>query len=247
MKFHIITIFPCIFESYFGESIIKRARGKKIIEINPINLRDFTKDKHKTVDDTPFGGGAGMILKIEPIFEAVKFIKSHSKPDPSIKEKSRVILFSAKGKKYTQEDAKRLSKYDELIFICGRYEGVDERVAENIADEEISIGDYVLTGGEIPAMILVDSISRLLPGALGNPGSLEEESFNQKIKNSKFKIKNPVLEYPQYTRPEVFFAKGESDLGENNWKVPKVLLSGNHKEIEKWRNQNLGSKNQNNA
>lgn len=210
--FNIITIFPHIFESYFNESIIRRAIKNKLIDINIINLRNFSNDKHKKVDDTPFGGGAGMVMKVEPIYESVKFIKSKTES-----QKLRTILFSAKGKKYTQKDALRLSKYDNLIFICGRYEGVDERVAKYVADEEISIGEYVLTGGEIPAMILVDSISRLIPGVLGNPESLKDESFNSQI----------PIEYPQYTRPEDF----------NNWKVPKILLSGNHKEIEKWKNK----------
>lgn len=205
MNFHIITIFPDIFRSYFGESIIKRAQKDGLIDIKIHNLRDYTKDKHKKVDDTPYGGGAGMVMQVQPIFDCVNSIKS---------KKSRVILFSAKGKKYTQRDAERLAKYENLIFICGRYEGVDERVAKYVADEEISIGDYVLTGGEIPAMILVDSISRLIPRVLGNPESLEEESFN-----------NEKVEYAQYTKPEDF----------NGWDVPKVLLSGNHEKIREWR------------
>ena len=221
MRFDIITIFPDIFSSYFGESILKRAQKNGLIKINIHNLRDYTEDKHKTVDDTPYGGGAGMVLKVEPIYKAVKSIKS-------AKTKSGVILFSAKGKKYTQKDAKRLSKYDQLIFICGRYEGVDERVIKYIADEEISIGDYVLTGGEIPAMVVADSISRLIPGVLGNKESAKIESHS----------KEGYLEFPQYTKPEVFFAKGESASGGQKWKVPKVLLSGNHKEIENWRKKN---------
>ncbi|MFA5777413.1 MAG: tRNA (guanosine(37)-N1)-methyltransferase TrmD [Parcubacteria group bacterium] len=213
-RFDIITIFPQIFESYFGESIVKRAREKKLIDINIVNLRDFTNDKHNTVDDTPFGGGAGMVLKVEPIYKAVEFIKPKVNPSAGGR-KPRVIIFSAKGKRYTQADAARLSKYDSLILICGRYEGVDERVAKNIADEEISIGDYVLTGGEIPAMAVIDSVTRLIPGALGNEESSKDESHSQE----------GYLEYPQYTRPENF----------NDWKVPEILLSGNHKEIEKWR------------
>jgi tRNA (guanine37-N1)-methyltransferase len=211
MKFDIITIFPEIFDSYFSESILKRAQAKKLIEINVHNLRDYTEDKHKTVDDTPYGGGPGMVMKIKPIYESIKSVKS-------AKFKTRVILFSAKGKKYTQADARRLAKYDNLILICGRYEGVDERVAEHIADEEISIGEYVLTGGEIPAMILTDSISRLIPGVLGNSDSLKEESFS---------CDKSFLEYAQYTKPEKY----------NRWKVPEILLSGNHKEIKKWREQ----------
>ena len=211
MKFDIITIFPQIFSSYFGESILVRAQKKSLIKIEIHNLRDFTSDKHQTVDDTPYGGGAGMVMKVGPIYKCLNKIKNK-------KLNTRIILFSAKGKKYTQSDAKRLSKYENLIFICGRYEGVDERVNKYLVDEEISIGEYVLTGGEIPAMILVDSISRLLPGVLGNPKSLEEESFNSQEDN---------LEYPQYTKPEKF----------KDWEVPRVLLSGNHKKIEGWRKE----------
>ncbi len=223
MRFEIITIFPEIFNSYFSESIIKRAQKAGLIDVGINDLRDFTTDKHKTVDDTPYGGGAGMVLKIEPIWRCVQFIKSKIQNtkfqiNPKSKtqnSKTRIILFSAKGKKYTQKDAKRLAKYDNLILICGRYEGVDERVAKYIADEEISIGDFVLTGGEIPAMILVDSISRLIPGVLGNIESAKEESHNIE----------GYLEFPQYTKPEIY----------NKWKVPKILLSGNHEEIERWR------------
>jgi len=210
MKADIITIFPDIFNSYFSESIIKRAREKKLIEIEVHNLRDFTTDKHKTVDDTPYGGGAGMVLKVEPIYKCVESIKSSLESN-----KTRTILFSAKGKRYTQEDAVRLSQYSNLILICGRYEGVDERVAENIVDEELSIGDFVLTGGELPAMILVDSIARLIPGVLGNEDSARTESHSEL----------GYLEYPQYTKPEDF----------QGWKVPKILLEGNHKKIGEWR------------
>ncbi len=215
MKFNIITIFPSIFDSYFSESILARAQKEKNIEINVHNLREFTKDKHQTVDDTPYGGGAGMVMKVEPIARAVESIKNNNG------EKNRVILFSAKGKKYTQEDAKRLKNYDNIIMICGRYEGVDERVAEFIADEEISIGDYVLTGGEIPAMVVTDSVSRLIPGVLGNADSLREESFSGNIDDL-------TKEYPQYTKPEEF----------NGWGVPDVLTSGDHEKIKKWREEN---------
>lgn len=210
MRFDIISIFPQVFESYFSQSIMKRAQEGGAVEIHTHNLRDYTTDKHKTVDDTPYGGGAGMVMKVEPIFKAVEDIKTKSNS-----EKVRTILFSAKGKRYTQRDAERLAGYDQLILMCGRYEGVDERVAEYVVDEEISIGDFVLTGGEIPAMLIVDSISRLLPGVLGNEISAQTESHS----------KEGYLEYPQYTKPEKF---GE-------WEVPKVLLSGNHAEIEKWR------------
>ncbi len=200
-KFDIITIFPKIFDSYFNESILKRAQEKKLIKINIHNLRDFTKDKNRKVDDSPYGGGPGMVLKVEPIYEAVKKIKKG--------KKTRVILFSTRGKLFNQETAQRLAEYEQLIFICGRYEGVDERVAKYIADEEISIGNFVLSGGEIPAMIIVDAVSRFIPGVLGKKQSLET------IKGS----------YATYTRPEKF----------NKWKVPKVLLSGNHKKINEWR------------
>jgi tRNA (guanine37-N1)-methyltransferase len=215
MKFDIITIFPEIFNSYFNESILARAKKEKLIDINTHNLRDYAEDKHQTVDDTPYGGGAGMVMKVEPIHKAVEVIKNDNK-----NKKTRIILFAAKGKKYTQRDAERLAKYDNLIMICGRYEGVDERVVENIADEEISIGEYVLTGGEIPAMAVVDSISRLVPGVLGNPESLSEESFSIGDSSSD-------KEYPQYTKPEEF----------NNWKVPKILTSGDHEKIKKWREE----------
>ncbi len=209
MLFNIITIFPDIFESYFSKAMIKRAQDKKIIKIKTEDLRRFAdpKDAHKSVDDTPYGGGAGMVLKIEPIYKALKSIKR--------KKKSRVILFSAKGKTLTQKDLQRLKKYDQLIMICGRYEGVDNRVAEHLIDEEISIGNYVLTGGEIPAMILVDGITRLLPGVLGNKASAQDESFS----------KDNELEYPQYTKPEKF----------KTWKVPEVLLSGHHGKVAEWR------------
>jgi len=206
-RFDIITIFPHIFDSYFGESILKRAKEKGAIEIAVHNLRDYSTNKHHNVDDTPYGGGAGMVMQIEPIFHCVNAIKKQ--------EKTRVVLFSAKGKRYMQEDARRLAQYDRLIFICGRYEGVDERVAEHVADEELSIGDFVLTGGEIPAMVVVDSITRLLPGVLGNDQSAEIESHREE----------GYLEYPQYSKPEEF----------EGWKVPEVLLGGNHAEIEKWR------------
>lgn len=230
MWFDVVTIFPHIFDSYFGESILRRAQKEQLVNIQVHNLRDYTTDKHKTVDDVPYGGGAGMVLKVEPIYKCVEEIKSEIRNPKQIQNSkflTRTILFSAKGKRFTQRDAERLAKYDQLILVCGRYEGVDERVAENVADEEISIGDYVLTGGEIPAMVLVDSIARLIPGVLGNPDSLKEESFGNKIQNSKFKIQNSVLEYPQYTRPENF----------HDWKVPTVLTNGNHQEIAAWRAQ----------
>jgi tRNA (guanine37-N1)-methyltransferase len=213
MVFDIITIFPNIFDSYFKESIIKRAQEKNLVKINIHNLRDYTNDKHKTVDDRPYGGGPGMVMMVEPIFKAVSALRKKRAKT----EKQKVILLSAKGKKFDQKIAQKFSKLNQLILICGHYEGVDERVARYIADEEISIGDYVLTGGELPAMIIVDAVTRLIPGVLGKEESLKEESFSKK----------GYLEYPQYTRPEIF----------RNWRVPKVLLSGNHEKIKKWRNR----------
>jgi tRNA (guanine37-N1)-methyltransferase len=217
MKFDIITIFPRIFDSYFGESIIKRAQETGAAAIKAHDLRDWTTDRHRTVDDTPYGGGAGMVMKIEPLYKAMTEVRSKIEQG----EKAKTILFSAKGRPWTQQMAAEYAKLDRIIMICGRYEGVDDRITEFI-DEEISIGDYVLTGGEIPAMVAVDSIVRLLPGVLGNAESAEYESHSIP----------GLLEYPQYTRPEVF-----TDSEGREHKVPSVLLSGNHAEIEKWRKQ----------
>lgn len=214
IQFDIITIFPDIFDCYFNESIIKRAQQKKLVKINIHNLRDYAFGKHKTVDDRPFGGGPGMVLKIEPIYKALGSIlrnkKFYLERSQRTKIKNRIILLSPRGKKFDQKMAQRFSKLKQIIFICGRYEGVDERVAKHIADEEVSIGDYILTGGEIPAMIIVDSVSRLIPGVLG-----KEESIESKRGGG----------YPVYTRPENF----------RGWKTPKVLLSGDHKKIDEWR------------
>ena len=220
MHFNIITIFPKFFDSYFSESILKRAQKNGLIKIAAHNLRDFTSDPHHKVDDTPYGGGPGMVLKIQPIYDAVEFLKSKIK---SKKSKVRTILFSTRGRKLDSKIAKRLSKYNQLILICGRYEGVDERVAQYVADEEISIGDYVLSGGELPAMILVEAVSRYIPGVLGKYESLED------IKGS----------YPVYTKPEIFKLKSKS-YKLKALRVPKVLLSGNHKKIDEWRKKFSG-------
>ncbi|MDD5589623.1 MAG: tRNA (guanosine(37)-N1)-methyltransferase TrmD [Candidatus Portnoybacteria bacterium] len=217
MKFDIITIFPKIFDSYFNEGIIGRAKKGGLIEIEAHDLRNWTEDRHKSVDDRPYGGGPGMVMMVEPIYKAVKAVKSGDD------FKKRVILFSAKGRQFDQAEARRLTQYEQLILICGRYEGVDERVAENVADEELSVGNFVLTGGEIPAMILVDVVSRLIPGVLGKKESLDEESFG----------KEGSVEYAQYTRPEDFMG----------WKVPEILLSGDHKKIAEWRLKNSKLKN----
>jgi tRNA (guanine37-N1)-methyltransferase len=222
LQFDIITIFPEIFDSYFKESIIKRALKKRLIKINVHNLRDFTEDKHRTVDDKPFGGGIGMVMKVEPIFRAVTALKQKTK-----NKKTKVILFSPRAKKFNQKMAHKFSKLDQLILICGRYEGIDERVAKYIADEEISIGDYVLMGGELPAMVVIETVARLIPGIIGKPQFLEERV----VKGKGF------VEYPQYTRPPKFFPKKLRRAKPKVWRVPPVLLSGNHKKIQEWRDK----------
>jgi len=214
MVFHFITIFPEIFNSYINEGMIARAIKAKKIKIKVHDLRKWTEDKHRTVDDTPYGGGAGMLMKVEPIYKAIQYITK-------TKKKRRIVLLSAKGDTWEQKTAQKYTELEEMIFICGRYEGVDERVLEFI-DEEISIGDYVLTGGELSALVVMDSVARLIPGVLGNKESAINESHSKKGE----------LEYPQYTRPEAF------KIGNKKFKVPDVLLSGNHKEIDKWREGN---------
>ena len=206
MKFNVLTLFPEMFEP-IKESILKRAQQNNLIEINLINIRDFSKNKHKKVDDYPYGGGAGMLIRPDVVYDAYQSIEN--------KEQAKVIYLSPQGKVLTQKKVKQLSKEQNLILLCGHYEGIDERVLEEIVDEEISIGDYVLTGGELPAMVLIDSISRFVEGVI-NTESVDEESFS-----------TGILEYPQYTRPEVF----------HNKKVPEVLLSGHHSNIEKWRKE----------
>ena len=215
MNFKIITIFPKIFDSYFSESIIKRAQKQGIIKITSQDLREFSNDRHKTIDDTPYGGGAGMLMKIEPLYKALK------KMAPRANQKRKIVLLSAQGQRWTQQLAQKYSKLNEVIFICGRYEGVDERI-KNFIDDEISIGDYVLTGGELGAMVMIDSITRLLPGALGNEQSSQDESHSQA----------GILEYPQYTKPEKFKIKNKS------YDVPEILLSGNHRKIKEWQEKN---------
>jgi tRNA (guanine37-N1)-methyltransferase len=208
MRFDVISIFPEIFSAYLNESIIKRAIQKDLININIHNLRDYAKNKHKSVDDYPYGGGAGMVMKPEPFFDAVDAIC----PD---KEKRKVIMLSPSGSRFDQTMAMKLSgEKKQIILLCGRYEAVDERVTSILADEEISIGDYILTGGELPALVIIDAVTRLIPGVLGDEHSIEEESFSWGI-----------LDYPHYTRPPVF----------RGYKVPEVLLSGNHKDIQRWR------------
>ena len=213
MKFHIVTIFPEFFRGPFEHGVIQKAREAGLIEIHVHDLRTWTYDRHRTVDDRPFGGGEGMLLKAGPIFEAVEAIwPGYSKGSS---EGSKAILLSAQGKKFDQAKAREFSGLRELLLICGRYEGVDERVAEHLADEELSIGDYVLSGGELAAAIVVDAVARLQAGVLGNETSSVDESFSQQ----------GLLDWPQYTRPAEF----------RGWKVPEVLIGGNHEEIRKWR------------
>ncbi len=228
ITFDIITIFPEVFDSYLKISLLGKAQKKRLIKINLVNLRRFATDRHKMVDDAPFGGGPGMVFKIKPIIRAVGSILKISNFEFLISKqiqrskfpKTRIILFSPRGKKFDQKTAKRLSKYDQLILISGRYEGVDERVAKHIAQEEISIGDYVLSGGELPSLVLIEAVSRHIPGVLGKKESLED------IKGS----------YPVYTRPAEFIIKDKSRRSKKlALKVPKVLLSGNHKKIDEWR------------
>jgi tRNA (guanine37-N1)-methyltransferase len=207
MKFDILTLFPNMFSSPFQESILGRAIEKGLIQIRTINIRDFALDKHQVVDDNPYGGGQGMVMKVEPIARAIEWVKSQ---DPS----AWIIYLTPQGKPFNQDMARELSSRSHLILLCGRYEGIDERVREFFVDEEISIGDYVLTGGELAAMVLIDAVSRLLPGVLGSDRSAEEDSFF-----------HPLLEYPQYTRP--FSFRGRD--------VPPILLSGNHGAISLWR------------
>ena len=226
MKISIITLFPKMLSGFFEESIVKRAQEKKLVEIELVNLRDFAVDHYGSVDDKPYGGGAGMILRIEPLYKAIQFVKSklqitNYKSQINLKSKilnhkSKIIITSPKGKVFNQKKAVEYSKIDHLIIISGHYEGVDERVL-NYVDEEVSLGDFVMTGGEITAAAITDSIVRLIPGVLKKDEAIKQESFN--IKNKK------LLEYPQYTRPEDFKGK----------KVPKILLSGDHKKIEAWR------------
>ena len=215
ISIHFITIFPDMFSSPFNESIIKRAQEAGLVEINVHDLRKWTDDDRSTVDDKPFGGGAGMVMMIEPFYRAVKEITSELEG-----KKYEIIVTSAKGENFTQNKAKSYSQLDALIILCGHYEGIDERVTQNIATQEISIGNYVLTGGELPAMVIADATLRLIPGVLGNEESLHEESFHD----------TDNKEYPQFTRPAEFVTD-EGDI----WKVPDILLSGNHQNIDTWR------------
>jgi tRNA (guanine37-N1)-methyltransferase len=244
MRFDLVTIFPEFFTGPFEHGIVRRAREAGIVEIHVQDLRAFTRDRHKTVDDRPFGGGEGMVLKPEPLFEAVESLLGRGVGDasrPSAADpKTAIVLLSAAGKLFKQETARCYAQLDRIIFLCGRYEGVDERVAEHLATEEISIGDFVLSGGELSAALIVDAVTRLLPGALGNEASSQNESFAESASselsslptraqhspNSQSVSSNQaLLDFPHYTRPADF----------RGWKVPEVLIGGNHAEVAKWR------------
>jgi tRNA (guanine37-N1)-methyltransferase len=231
MRFDLITIFPEFFTGPLDHGIVRRAREAGITDIHVQDLREFTKDRHRTVDDRPFGGGEGMVLKPEPLFEAVEKLLDGSVGDSRRKvpppEGTAIVLMSAAGRLFTQETARRLAHLDRLMVLCGRYEGVDERVAEHLATEEISIGDFVLSGGELPAAILVEAITRLLPGAVGNEASTRNESFHQYAGSSRPASPGALLDFPHYTRPADY----------RGWKVPEVLLGGHHAEVAKWRQQ----------
>ena len=209
MNFHILTLFPEMVEAGLNTSILKRAIDKGYISINATDIRDYTLDKHKKVDDYPYGGGAGMLMQAQPVFDAYKALEKNMD-----NRKPRVLFMTPQGRRFDQKFAEELSKEEDLIFLCGHYEGIDERVIEEIVTDEVSLGDFVLTGGELASMVMIDCISRLVPGVLGSEESAVDESFS-----------DGLLEYPQYTRPEEWMGK----------RVPDVLLSGNHKEIAKWR------------
>jgi tRNA (guanine37-N1)-methyltransferase len=215
MRIDILTLFPQVFEAQFSFGIFKRAIDNGLVKINLVNIRDYTHDKHHTADDYPYGGGAGMVMKPEPIFEAVEAIKANVGKE---EDRLPVVLLTPQGRLFSHGVAKELSQYDHMILICGHYEGIDERVVEHLATDAISIGDYVLTGGEIPAMVVADAVLRLIPGVLGSEESPLDDSHA-----------NGLLEYPQYTRPADF----------RDWDVPEILLSGNHAQIAKWRREQI--------
>ena len=232
MRFEIITIFPDFFRGPLDYGVLRRAREQRLVDVNVRDLRAFTHDRHQTVDDRPFGGGEGMVLKPQPIFECVQKLgfasrQQRSRPD----SRESVILLSAQGRLFHQREAEELARLDRVGLICGRYEGVDERVKEHIADREISVGDFVLSGGELGAAIIVDTVSRLIPGVLGNDASAQQESFSSAVWTSPEDLPNStcgsggLLDYPHYTRPADFAG----------WLVPEILSSGNHEEIRRWR------------
>jgi tRNA (guanine37-N1)-methyltransferase len=249
MRFDLITIFPEFFAGPLDHGIVRRAKEAGIVQIHVQDLREFTKDRHRTVDDRPFGGGEGMVLKPEPLFEAVEKLLGHSVGDAAEPRKAEpgtaILLMSAAGKLFTQETARRYAKLERIVVICGRYEGVDERVAEHLATEEVCVGDYVLSGGELPAAIVVDAVTRLLPGAVGNEASTQNESFSEEVASGEWRVtrnrgsepgRHLLLDFPHYTRPAEY----------RGWKVPEVLIGGNHAEVAKWRREQALVKTQRN-
>jgi tRNA (guanine37-N1)-methyltransferase len=243
MRFDLITIFPEFFAGPLDYGIVRRAREAGIVHVHVQDLREFTKDRHRTVDDRPFGGGEGMVLKPEPVFEAVEKLLGHGVGDSEKRVApgpgTAILLMSAAGRLFTQETARRYAKLERIIVICGRYEGVDERVAEHLATEEVCVGDYILSGGELPAAIVVDAVTRLLPGAVGNEASTQNESFSEVEESGEWGVASggnhdhalsrskSLLDYPHYTRPAEY----------RGWKVPEVLIGGNHAEVAKWRRE----------
>ena len=237
MKFDILSIFPGLFENFQKEALVSRAQDKKLISIHTHNMRDYAEagDAHKTVDGRPYGGGAGMVMMASPIAKALAKIQKPKSKSSIGNHKSKIIVFSAKGKVFDQASARRYAKLDQLIMICGRYEGIDERVAQYIADEEISIGEYVLFGGEVPAMVVMEAVTRLVPGAVGKQASIKDESFKH-LGGIEKEMMEKYIEYPHYTRPETIEIKGKKRS------VPSVLLSGNHKKIDEWRHKHSNVK-----
>jgi len=215
MQFEVFTLLPDVFPPYLESSILQRARQRGLIDVRIHNIRDYTHDRHHTTDDTPYGGGGGMVMKPEPVFEAVESVLGFEL-DPTQPAPVPVILLTPQGRVFTQRIAEELSRHGLIALLCGRYEGVDERIREHLVTDEISVGDYVLTGGELPALLLIDAVSRLIPGVLGDPTGAEDDSHSMGL-----------LEYPHYTRPPAF----------RGWQVPEVLLSGDHAKIEKWRRE----------
>lgn len=218
MQFEVFTLLPEIFPPYLESSILNRARQKGLIDVRVHNIRDYTHDKHHTTDDTPYGGGGGMVMKPEPVFEAIETVLGLATPpsDPAPASNIPIILLTPQGRVFNQRIAEELSRHERIVLLCGRYEGIDERIREHLVTDEISIGDYVLTGGELPALMIIDAVSRLLPGVLGDPTGAEDDSHSMGL-----------LEYPHYTKPPEF----------RGWKVPDVLASGNHAKINKWRRE----------